>query len=65
MARPKKSAQMEIVLDNLKVMTYAEIEQLIAKATAMLDKKKAEQIEALETEIAEKQAKLATLKKGK
>lgn len=63
MARPKKSAEMEVVFNNLKSATFAELQQVKELCEKLMNAKKQEEIEATEKEIAELQKKLQELKK--
>lgn len=63
MARPKKSAEMEVVFNNLKSATFEELQQVKEKCEALMATKKAEAIKAKEAQIEALKAELAELKK--
>ncbi len=63
MARPKKSAEMEVVFANLKNATYEELVAVKNECDKLIEKAKDAQIKATEEQIAELQAKLKELKK--
>lgn len=63
MARPKKTAEMEVVFNNLKNATYDELVSVKAECEKLIEKAKVAQIEATEKQIKALQSKLAELKK--
>lgn len=63
MARPKKSAEMEVVFANLKSATFEELQQVIEKATSLLAEKKAEQLSAKKKQLEALKAEIAELEK--
>lgn len=63
MARPRKSAEMEVVFNNLKSATFEELQQVKEKCEAMMAAKKAEAIKAKEAQIEALKAELEALKK--
>ena len=65
MARTKKdrSAEIEAVFNGLKFCSTDQLNEVITKANKLLQDIKKAEIEALEAEIREKQAKLEALKK--
>ena len=65
MARTKKDRTNEVqaVFDGLQYCNGTQLREVIAKASALLDKAKKAEIEATEKQIAELNAKLAELKK--
>ena len=63
MARPKKSAEMEVVFNNLKSATFEELNQVKEKCEALMDAKKAEAIKEKEAQIEALKKELEALKK--
>lgn len=63
MARPKKTAEMEVVFNNLKSATFDELKQVIATCEKLIEAKKAAEIEAKKKQIEMLQAELAELQK--
>lgn len=63
MARPKKSAEMEVVFNNLKSATFEELNQVKEKCEALMEAKKAEAIKEKEAQIEALKKELEALKK--
>ena len=63
MARPRKTAEMEIVFNNLKNATYEELVAVKTECEKLIGKAKEAQIVATENQIKALQSKLAELKK--
>ena len=63
MARPKKSAEMEVVFNNLKSATFEELNQIKEKCEALMKAKKAEAIKEKEAQIEALKKELEALKK--
>lgn len=63
MARPKKTAEMEVVFANLKSASFAELQQVKEQCEKLMEAKKAMEIEAKKAEIAKLQKELAELEK--
>lgn len=63
MARPKKSAEMEVVFNNLKSATFEELKQVKEKCEALMEAKKAEAIKEKEAQIEALKKELEALKK--
>lgn len=63
MARPKKTAEMEVVFNNLKNATYDELVSVKAECEKLIDKAKKAEIEAKKAEIEKLKKELAELEK--
>lgn len=63
MARPKKSAEMEVVFNNLKSATFEELKSVKEKCEALMEAKKAEAIKEKEAQIEMLKKELEALKK--
>lgn len=63
MARPKKTAEMEVVFANLKTATYNELVAVKEKCEKLIAEKKASEIEAKRKQIEMLKAELAELEK--
>lgn len=61
--RKPRTEEVKSVFDNLKHCTLSDLQEVIKRANSLIDEAKKAEIEALEEEIKEKQAKLAELKK--
>lgn len=62
MARPRKTAEMEVIYSNLKSATIAELNQVIEKCNDLIKAKKQAEIEAKEEQIKNLQKELEALK---
>ena len=62
MARPKKTAEMEVVYNNLKSATIYELNQVIAECNKLIEAKKQAEIKAKEKQIEDLKAELEALK---
>lgn len=62
MARPKKTAEMEVVYSNLKSATIYELNQVIAECNKLIEAKKQAEIKAKEKQIEDLKAELEALK---
>lgn len=64
MARPKKSAEMEVVYSNLKSATVYQLNQVKAECDKLIKAKKAAEIEEKKKQIEVLKAELEALKKA-
>lgn len=63
MARPKKTAEMEVVFANLKSATFAELQNVIEYCNKELAKKKAAELEEKKAQLEALKAEIAELEK--
>lgn len=62
MARPKKTAEMEVVYSNLKSATVYQLNQVKAECNKLIEAKKQAEIKAKEKQIEDLKAELEALK---